>query len=181
MAGGSKSGGRPSGSGIRGYTLRGRNGKINYVGTTNIPGRRAGEHKSEGKSGRLQTETRPMSRGGGGAVGSRPAQDVPGQSRRKEPTSKQNRTRIVDTGRRVPRFRCPACINVEPGSTIIDRASGKVIWTDFGYQQRICSIGVVCVQLGSLFSNFQLERGRLGPSWANVEISFGQSDQDAAW
>ena len=63
MAGGSKCGGRPSGSGVRGYTLRGRNGKINYVGTTNIPGRRAGEHKSEGKSGRLQTETRPMSRG----------------------------------------------------------------------------------------------------------------------
>ena len=63
MAGGLESGGRPSGSGVRGYTLRGRNGKINYEGATNNPGRRAGEHNSEGKSGRLQTETRPMSRG----------------------------------------------------------------------------------------------------------------------
>ena len=63
MARGSRGGGRPSGGGVRGYTLRVRNGKINYVGTTNNPGRRAGEHKSDGKSGRLQTETRPMSRG----------------------------------------------------------------------------------------------------------------------
>ena len=63
MARGSRGGGRPSGSGVRGYTLRGRNQRINYVGTTNNPGRRAGEHKSEGKSGELQTETRPMSRG----------------------------------------------------------------------------------------------------------------------
>ena len=63
MARGSRGGGRPSGNGVRGYTLRGRNGKINYVGTTNDPGRRAGEHKSDGKSGRLQTETWPMARG----------------------------------------------------------------------------------------------------------------------
>ena len=63
MARGSRGGGRPSGSGVRGYTLRGKNGKINYVGTTNNPGRRAGEHNSDGKSGRLQTETRPTSRG----------------------------------------------------------------------------------------------------------------------
>ena len=63
MARGSRGGGRPSGSSVRGYTLRGRNQKINYVGTTNNPGRRTGEHKSDGKSGHLQTETRPMSRG----------------------------------------------------------------------------------------------------------------------
>ena len=50
MARGSRGGGRPSGGGVRGYTLRGKNGKIDYVGTTNNPGRRAGEHKSEGKS-----------------------------------------------------------------------------------------------------------------------------------
>ena len=37
------------------------------------------------------------------------------------------------------------------------------------------------MQLGSLLSNFQLEKVRLGPAWANVEISFDQSDQDAAW
>ena len=37
------------------------------------------------------------------------------------------------------------------------------------------------MQLGSLLSNFQLEQVRLGPAWANVEISFDQSDQDAAW
>ena len=75
-----RGGGRPSGNGVRGYTLRGRNGKINYVGTTNNPGRRAGEHKSDGKSGRLQTETRPTSAWSGGKVGSQSAQDVPGQS-----------------------------------------------------------------------------------------------------
>ena len=63
MARGSRGGGRPSGNGVRGYTLRGRNGKINYVGTTNNPGRRAAQHKSDGKSGQLQTETRPTSRG----------------------------------------------------------------------------------------------------------------------
>ena len=32
-------------------------------GDQHNPGRRAGEHKSDGKSGRLQAETRPMSRG----------------------------------------------------------------------------------------------------------------------
>ncbi len=37
------------------------------------------------------------------------------------------------------------------------------------------------MQLGSLLSNFQLEKVRLGPAWANVEISFDQSDQEAAW
>ena len=37
------------------------------------------------------------------------------------------------------------------------------------------------MQLGSLLSNFQLEKVRLGPAWANVEIAFDQSDQDAAW
>lgn len=63
MAKGSRGGGRPSGSGVRGYTLRGKNGKINYVGTTNNSGRRAAEHKSDGKTGRLQMETPPKSRG----------------------------------------------------------------------------------------------------------------------
>ena len=37
------------------------------------------------------------------------------------------------------------------------------------------------MHLGALLSNFQLEKVRLGPAWANVEISFDQSDQDAAW
>ena len=37
------------------------------------------------------------------------------------------------------------------------------------------------MQLGSLLSNFRLEKVRLGPAWANVEIAFDQSDQDAAW
>ena len=37
------------------------------------------------------------------------------------------------------------------------------------------------MDLGALLSNFQLEKVRLGPAWANVEISFNQSDQDAAW
>lgn len=62
MATGARGGGRPSGNGVRGYTLRGKNGKINYVGTTNNPSRRAAEHQAEGKPGTLQTETRPMPR-----------------------------------------------------------------------------------------------------------------------
>ncbi len=63
MAKGFRGDSRRSGKGVRGYTLRGKYGKINYVGTTNNPGRRAGEHRSEGKPGRLRTETRPMTRG----------------------------------------------------------------------------------------------------------------------
>ena len=37
------------------------------------------------------------------------------------------------------------------------------------------------MHFGALLSNFQLEKVRLGSAWANVEISFDQSDQDAAW
>ena len=37
------------------------------------------------------------------------------------------------------------------------------------------------MHFGALLSNFQLEKVRLGLAWANVEISFDQSDQDAAW
>ena len=62
MAKGSRGSGRRSGRNVRGYTLRGKSGKINYVGTTNNPQRRAAEHRSGGKPGRLKTETRPMSR-----------------------------------------------------------------------------------------------------------------------
>ena len=47
---------------VRGYTLRGRRGRVNYVGITNNPARRHGEHKQEGKPGSLKIETRPMSR-----------------------------------------------------------------------------------------------------------------------
>ena len=55
---------RSSGSrrGVRGYTLRGRNGRVNYVGVTNNPGRRASEHKEGGKRGSMNVETRGMSR-----------------------------------------------------------------------------------------------------------------------
>lgn len=44
------------------YTLRGKRNKINYVGETNDPQRRAAEHKQDGKLGRLQVESRPMPR-----------------------------------------------------------------------------------------------------------------------
>ena len=37
------------------------------------------------------------------------------------------------------------------------------------------------MELGALLKSFQLEKVRLGPAWANVEISFDPSDQDAAW
>ena len=46
----------------QGYTLRGNNGRINYVGVTNDPTRRAAEHKQDGKSGSMNVETRKMSR-----------------------------------------------------------------------------------------------------------------------
>ena len=55
----SSSGGR---RGVRGYTLRGKNGRINYVGITNNPKRRAGELKSDGKSGKMKVETKSMPR-----------------------------------------------------------------------------------------------------------------------
>ena len=47
---------------VRGYTLRGRNGRINYVGVSNNPTRRAAEHKQDGKRGSMKVETRAMSR-----------------------------------------------------------------------------------------------------------------------
>ena len=53
------SGGR---SKARGYTIRGKHGSIDYVGVTNNPARRAGEHSRDGKSGSLKVETRAMSR-----------------------------------------------------------------------------------------------------------------------
>ena len=54
---------RPSGARrtIRGYTIRGRYGRIDYVGVTNNPGRRASEHKRAGKRGKIKVETRAMS------------------------------------------------------------------------------------------------------------------------
>lgn len=51
------SGGR---SKARGYTIRGKHGRIDYVGVTNNPARRASEHKQAGKKGTLKVETRPM-------------------------------------------------------------------------------------------------------------------------
>ena len=36
-------------------------------------------------------------------------------------------------------------------------------------------------KLRDLFGKFRLEKVKLGPKWANVEISFEESDQDAAW
>ena len=74
MARGSRGGGRPSGGGGRGYTLRGKNGKINYVGTTNNPGRRAEEHKSEASPGdykRKPSPCRAVWQNSGKPVGSR--------------------------------------------------------------------------------------------------------------
>lgn len=35
--------------------------------------------------------------------------------------------------------------------------------------------------LGAFFRKFNLGKIQLGPSWANVEIDFKPSDQDAAW
>ena len=56
---GSSAGRRP----VRGYTLRDRRGRVTYVGITNNPRRRASQHRSSGKRGRLRVETGAMSRG----------------------------------------------------------------------------------------------------------------------
>ena len=40
-----------------GYTLRGKNNRINYVGVSNDPQRRASEHRQDGKRGKLKVET----------------------------------------------------------------------------------------------------------------------------
>ena len=37
------------------------------------------------------------------------------------------------------------------------------------------------MDLGALFKGGRLEKVRLGPKWASMEIAFGDSDQDAAW
>ena len=37
------------------------------------------------------------------------------------------------------------------------------------------------MKLGELFGRFHLENIKLGPRWANVEVSFQSKDQDAAW
>ena len=48
---------------VRGYTIRGRGGRVKYVGITNNPQRRAAQHRRSGKRGRLKVETGGMSRG----------------------------------------------------------------------------------------------------------------------
>ena len=58
--GGSSSGG--SRGKAQGYTLRGQNNRIDYVGITKDPARRAPEHKADGKTGTMKVETRKMSR-----------------------------------------------------------------------------------------------------------------------
>ena len=47
---------------VYGYTLRGKRGRINYVGETNNPNRRAAQHRKSGKRGRLQIERKFSSR-----------------------------------------------------------------------------------------------------------------------
>lgn len=37
------------------------------------------------------------------------------------------------------------------------------------------------MNLGNWFGRFHLDKIRLGPSWANAEIAFVESDKDAAW
>ena len=37
------------------------------------------------------------------------------------------------------------------------------------------------IKLGELFSKYRLDKVKLGPQWANVELTLQASDQDAAW
>ena len=53
---------RRTGGTVQGYSLRDRKGQPTYYGVTNDPSRRATEHKQDGKHGKLNIETRPMSR-----------------------------------------------------------------------------------------------------------------------
>ena len=49
---------KPAASGkVQSYTLQGEHGRINYVGTTNNPARRAAEHQASGKPGGMKVET----------------------------------------------------------------------------------------------------------------------------
>ena len=48
---------------VRGYTLRGRNGRVRYFGVTNDPSRRAAQHKRDGKTGEMRVEKTHTSRG----------------------------------------------------------------------------------------------------------------------
>ena len=47
---------------VRGYTLRGRNGRIRYFGVTNNPSRRATQHNRDGKIGKMRVEKTHASR-----------------------------------------------------------------------------------------------------------------------
>ena len=49
-------------SSVKGYTIRGRLGRVTYIGVTNNPKRRAEEHERSGKKGTLKVETKGMSR-----------------------------------------------------------------------------------------------------------------------
>ena len=48
---------------VRGYTIRGKGGKVKYVGITNNPRRRTAQHRRSGKRGQLRVETGGMPRG----------------------------------------------------------------------------------------------------------------------
>ena len=47
---------------VHGYTIRGKSGRIKYIGITDDPDRRAAQHKRSGKRGKLRVETRRMRR-----------------------------------------------------------------------------------------------------------------------
>ena len=47
---------------VRGYTLRGKGGRVNYVGISKNPRKRVAQHRKAGRRGRLRVETTGMSR-----------------------------------------------------------------------------------------------------------------------
>ena len=47
---------------VYGYTIRNRRGRVQYVGTTNNPRRRAAQHRKAGKRGRLKVQSKHRSR-----------------------------------------------------------------------------------------------------------------------
>lgn len=47
---------------VRGYTLRGRSGRVRYVGVTDNPSRRAAQHRRDGKTSKMHVENRHASR-----------------------------------------------------------------------------------------------------------------------
>ena len=81
---------------MRGYTIRGKGGRVRYVGVTNNPRRRAAQHQRSGKRGRLKVETGGMSRGKARRWEGGEAGPVPQEQQRPQPDLQQDQKRWLE-------------------------------------------------------------------------------------